>query len=50
MVELIDIECLFFIFRLKLLEEELNETVSIKGAWVEHKDLLVAWHYRCAWI
>ena len=32
--------------KLKVLEEELNTEVAVHGAWVEHKDLLVAWHYR----
>ncbi len=32
--------------RLDALSSELESTVSLHGAWVEHKDLLVAWHYR----
>lgn len=32
--------------RLKALQAELVSTVNVKGAWVEDKDLLVAWHYR----
>ena len=32
--------------RLQLLEEELTATVSVNGAYVENKGLLVAWHYR----
>lgn len=32
--------------RLELLEAELNAHVAQHGAWVEHKNLLVAWHYR----
>lgn len=32
--------------RLKDLQEDLVQNVQVDGAWVEHKDLLVAWHYR----
>ena len=32
--------------RLLALDSELRETVQEHGAWVEFKDLLVAWHYR----
>lgn len=32
--------------RLTLLDKELRETVACHGAWVENKELLVAWHYR----
>ncbi|XP_059086503.1 uncharacterized protein LOC131883147 isoform X2 [Tigriopus californicus] len=35
-----------YLDRLNLLEKELKETVAIHGAWVEHKHLLVAWHFR----
>ena len=36
--------------KLKALEAELLAEVAIQGAWVEHKDLLVAWHYRYNYI
>ena len=32
--------------RLELLEADLKAHVEKNGAWVEHKKLLVAWHYR----
>ena len=32
--------------KLDLLKADLEANVAIHGAWVEHKDLLVAWHYR----
>ena len=32
--------------RLELLEADLKAHVEKAGAWVEHKKLLVAWHYR----
>ena len=32
--------------RLEMLELELNANVATHGAWVEHKNLLVAWHFR----
>jgi trehalose-phosphatase len=32
--------------RLAALEAELSQKVQKHGAWVEYKDLLVAWHYR----
>lgn len=32
--------------RLQLLEADLKAQVECDGAWVEHKNLLVAWHYR----
>ncbi len=28
------------------LADELEEKLTTKGAWVEHKEFLVAWHYR----
>ena len=34
--------------RLELLEADLKANVACHGAWVEHKNLLVAWHYRNA--
>ena len=42
---------IFFTFqdykdKLDLLKADLEANVAIHGAWVEHKDLLVAWHYR----
>ena len=32
--------------RLSALSEELREKLQKHGAWVEYKELLVAWHYR----
>ena len=32
--------------RLSALDAELKQKVQKHGAWVEYKDLLVAWHYR----
>lgn len=32
--------------KLTALEKDLKENVEVNGAWVEHKVLLVAWHYR----
>ena len=29
-----------------MLKADLEANVACHGAWVEHKDLLVAWHYR----
>ena len=29
-----------------MLKADLEANVACNGAWVEHKDLLVAWHYR----
>ena len=34
--------------RLTALNSELKQKVQKHGAWVELKDLLVAWHYRYA--